>query len=120
MTTIIETLEQPGPPETGDSIAVAQSRLVRAGAQFVEEALRDNPDGPVQMITTISRTDNCFDVVIGDAEWGDRGRARTIWRRIVVFGHTDRTVAGGADHVAAARMQEEVARSALTLLEARR
>jgi hypothetical protein len=112
MTTIIETLAgssaEPG---------AARNLLVQAGAQFVAEALRDNPDGPVQTITTIGRVEICYEVVIGDSSDGDHGRARTIWHRTVTFGHTDRTVAGGAAFVETARLQDAVAGAALVLVE---
>lgn len=118
MSEIIETLIPPG---RGDGVARASNILVQAGAQFVEDALRDNPDGPVQMHTEVSRTDVTYDVVIGDPSdsMSTRG-ARCIWRRVVTFGHTDRHVAGGAAFVEAARMQDAVAWAALDLLEARR
>lgn len=119
MTTTIT--EQLSPPPRGDDEARAANILVRAGAQFVDEGIRDNPDGPVQMHTEISRTDVSYDVTIGDPSDSMSPRtARCIWHRVVVFGHTDRTVAGGAAFVEAARMQEAVAWAALDLLEARR
>lgn len=90
--------------------------MVRAGAQFVDEALVDNPDGPVQMRTELSRTDVTYTVTIGES----LRAARCIWHRVVVFGCTDRTVAGGAAFVEAARMQEVVAWAALELMESRR
>jgi len=109
------------PPGIGEDPARATNLLVRAGAQFVDEALVDHPDGPVQMRTEISRTDVRYEVTIGDPSdrTGPRA-ARCIWHRVVVFGHTDRTVAGGAAFVEAARVQESVAWAALDLLEARR
>jgi hypothetical protein len=94
--------------------------LVSAGAEFFDEAIRDEPDGPVEMVTDISRTERIYDVVVGGCSTGDHGKARTIWRRTVVYGATDRTVGGGADFVDAALMQERVACAALELLEARR
>jgi len=112
--------EHLSPPPHGNDEARATNILVRAGAQFVDKALVDNPDGPVQMHTTLSRTDVTYDVTIGDPSDSMRRTARCIWHRVVVFGHTDRTVAGGAAFVEAARMQEAVAWAALDLLEARR
>jgi hypothetical protein len=94
---------------------------VRSGAQFADGAIRDNSDGPVRMHTVVSRLDVTYDVLIGEA--GDPGcvdSARCIWHRVVTFGATDRTVAGGAAFVEAARTQEAVAWAALDLLEARR
>ena len=101
--------------------ARAANILVRAGAQFVDAALLDNPDGPVRMHTELSRTEVSYDVAIGDPSDGMSPRgARCIWHRVVVFGATDRTVAGGSAFVEAARLQEVVAQAALDLLEARR
>lgn len=96
----------------------ARSVLLRHGARYLDEALRDNPDGPVQSITTRGACDVTYDVVVGDALLGDHGRARTIWSRTVVFGQTDRTIAGGADFRDAARAQDEVATAAHLLLSA--
>lgn len=96
--------------------AQAASLLVREGAQFVEQALADNPEGPVAMITTIEQTETIYDVVIGDVDAGDHGRARMIWRKRVTFGQTDATVAGGRAFVEAARSQDAVARAVVTLL----
>jgi hypothetical protein len=113
--------EQLTPPSRGDDEARAANILVRAGAQFVDDGIRDNPDGPVQMHTELSRIDVSYDVTIGDPSDSMSPRtARCIWHRVVVFGHTDRTVAGGAAFVEAARTQEAVAWAALDLLEARR
>ncbi|HET9893257.1 MAG TPA: hypothetical protein VFQ42_22455 [Mycobacterium sp.] len=101
--------------------AEASNLLVRKGAQFVEEALRDNPDGPVKMVIDISRTEINYDVVIGDPEdsMSPRG-ARTIWHKTVYFGSSDRHCAGGAAFVEASREQDAVAFAALELLESRR
>jgi hypothetical protein len=116
--TIVEQLQ---PPARGDTEARAANILVRSGAQFVDEALRSNPDGPVTMHTEISRTEVDYAVVIGCPEDSMSARcARTIWHRTVTFGATDRHCAGGAAFVEAARAQEIVAWSALELLEARR
>lgn len=112
--------EQLSPPPRGNEVHAANI-LVRAGAQFVDGALINNPDGPVQMHTEISRTDVRYDVTIGDSSNHMTPRtARCIWHRVVTFGHTDRTVAGGTAFIEAARMQEAVAWAALDLLEARR
>lgn len=113
--------EQLSPPPRGNSEARAANILVRAGAQFVDEAIADNPDGPVQMHTELSRTEVSYGVAIGDSSDSMTPRTdRFIWYRVVTFGHTDRTVAGGAAFVEVARMQEAVAWAALDLLEARR
>jgi hypothetical protein len=122
MTTITEQLTPPPtPPPHGNDEVRAANILVRAGAQFVDEALIDNPDGPVQTHTALSRTDVRYDVTIGDPSDRITPRtARCIWHRVVTFGHTDRTVAGGTAFVEAARMQEAVAWAALDLMEARR
>lgn len=92
--------------------------LKQHGARFVDEAIRDNPDGPVVMVTTRYATEVDYQVLIGEADSGDRGKSRVIWDRSVTFGATDRTVAGGADFVAAARAQEEVQHAAYSLLNA--
>lgn len=98
--------EQLFPPPRGDDEARAANILVRAGGQ---------------MHTEVSRTDISYDVWIGDSSDSMSPRsARCIWHRVVVFGHTDRTVAGGAAFVETALLQEAVARAALDLLEARR
>jgi hypothetical protein len=118
MMTIVETLTRPA---RGDGEARAANVLVRSGAQFVDDAIRDNPDGPVTMHTEISRTEVDYAVVIGSPECSMSARtARTIWHRTVTFGATDRYCAGGAAFVEAARMQETVAWAVLELLEARR
>ena len=93
----------------------ATNILVRAGAQFVDKALQDNPDGPIRMHAEISRAEIVYDVVIGDPN-----SARCIWQRTVPFGANDRHVGGGAAFVEAARQQDAVAWAALELLEARR
>ncbi len=113
-TTLVETLV---PGSAADPHA-AMNQLVRAGAQFVEAALADNPNGPVSMTTTIDRTETTYEVHIGFDD--DRSRGRTIWHRTVYFGSTDRHCAGGGAFVEAARLQEAVAWAALTLLENRR
>jgi hypothetical protein len=113
-------IEQLHPPPRGDTETRATNILVRSGAQFVDEAIRDNPDGPVQMHTEISRTEVIYDVLVGGDDDRSPRPGRFIWSRTVVFGHTDRTVTGGADFVEAARTQEAVAWAALELLEARR
>lgn len=114
-TTFIETLDQ---ALAGISVDPGRARnlLVKAGAQFVEAAISRNPDGPVQMITELTRTDVTYDVVIGEPNDG----GRMIWHAVVTFGADDRHHAGGAAFVQAARTQEAVAQAALTLLEASR
>lgn len=79
-------------------------------------ALADNPDGPVQEITSRHACGVDYEVVVGDIAAGDRGQARTVWSKSVTFGATDRTVAGGYDFVAAAREQEAVAWAILALI----
>jgi hypothetical protein len=111
--------EKLSPPSRGDGEARAANILVRAGAQFVDDAIRDNPDGPLAMHTEITRTEVVYEVIVGYPV-DDTGSTRYIWRRVVTFGATDRTVAGGAAFVEAARTQEAVAWAALELLEARR
>lgn len=105
---------------TGDShltLQRATSLLLSHGAQFVEDALRDNPTGPVTMLTQIDHCDVTYEVVIGDVDSSPLSpRSRTIWHRTVTFGMTDRTHAGGADFVAATRAQEEVAWALVTLV----
>lgn len=101
-----------------ETLQHARSTLRRHGARVLEEALRDNPDGPIQSITTHGACDITYEVVVGDALLGDHGQARTIWSRTVVFGQTDRTVAGGADFRDAARAQDEVVIAAHLLLSA--
>jgi hypothetical protein len=119
--TRVTITEQLSPPPRGSDEARVANILVRAGAQFVDEALVDNPDGPVQMHTELSRTDVTYDVTIGDPSDSMSPRtARCIWHRTVNFGATDRHCAGGAAFVEVARQQEAVAWDALDLLEARR
>lgn len=95
----------------------ARSLLARHGARFVDEAIRDNPDGMVSMVTTRYATEIFYQVAIGDPDAGDRGRARIVWDRAVTFGATDRTVAGGHEFVAAARAQDEVSSAAFALMD---
>jgi hypothetical protein len=118
---IKEVLTGPPPPLDGASSVQQVSRtlpmqqetwwstLARHGARFVDEALRDHPDGPVVMVTTRYATEIDYRVVVGDPSDGDRGRARVVWDRSVSFGATDARVAGGSDFVAATRAQDEVA-----------
>lgn len=98
----------------------AMNVLVRNHAKWVDEALRDNPDGPIAMVIIRTRTEIDYEVVIGDPDAGDHGRARTIWHATVTFGHDDAHCAGGAAFVTTARMQDEVAFAALEIMEARR
>ena len=116
--TAVQITEQLSPPPRGDYESRAANILVRLGAQFVDDANRDNPDGPVTMRTEISRTEVVYEVVVGD-RMDSRG-ARCIWHRVVSFGESRRHCAGGAAFVEAARAQEAVAWAALDLLEARR
>lgn len=99
------------------SIEKAREILASHGARSIEVALSDNPDGPVQEITSRHACGVEYDVVIGDASYGDRGQARTVWSKSVTFGATDRTVAGGHDFVMAAREQEAVALACLALID---
>ncbi len=98
--------------------AEAMNVLVRSGAKWVDEALRDNPDGPVVMTTVRTRTEIDYEVVVGHSD--DRSKGRCIWTKSVTFGHDDAHCAGGAAFVAAGREQDAVAFAALELLEARR
>lgn len=98
--------------------ATAMNILVRSGAKWVDEALRDNPDGPITEHTTRTKTEVEYEVTIGYQE--DRSKGRLIWFRTVAFGHTDAHCAGGAAFVAAAREQSDVAFAALELMELRR
>lgn len=99
------------------TLETARTILNRHGARFVDEALRDNPDGPVAMITTRYATEIDYQVIVGHPDSGDRGKSRVIWDRSVAFGATDARVAGGRDFVAAARAQDEVAYAAFVLCE---
>jgi hypothetical protein len=98
----------------------AMNVLVRHHAKWVDEALRDNPDGPVVMLITRTKTEIDYEVVIGDPGAGDHGRARTVWHDSVAFGNSDAHCGGGTAFVAAARVQDEVAFAALELMELRR
>jgi hypothetical protein len=101
--------------------ARAANILVRAGAQFIDDALRDNPAGPIRMHAEISRTEIVYGVVIGAPSTdGTPSSARCIWHRSVKFGANGRHVAGGAAFVEAARQQETIAWAAYELLGARR
>lgn len=79
-------------------------------------ALRENPDGPVQELTTRDGDGIRYDVIVGDAMLGDFGRARIVWSREVSFGRTSRTAAGGRDFVEAGRTQGEVAHAIHALI----
>lgn len=96
--------------------AEARRILTIHRAQFVDEALADNPDGPVRMIITRTRAEIDYEVVIGH----DEGKARAVWCKSVTFDFTDRTAAGGYDFVQAAREQDEVGLAMLELVEQRR
>jgi hypothetical protein len=101
--------------------AEAMNALVRSGAKWVDEALGDNPDGPVVMTTVRTRTEIDYEVIVGDPSDSMSTRsARCIWHRTVAFGHDDAHCAGGSAFVAASREQDAVAFAALELLEARR
>lgn len=108
---IIETVESSRPSQAERLRAI----LAKHGVRHLDDAIRDNPDGPVRMITTRYATQIDYQVIVGD---DDMYRGRCIWDRSVTFGATDRTVAGGEDFVAAARAQDEVAQAAHALLEA--
>ncbi len=90
----------------------ARNVLVRAGAQWVDEAIRDNRHGPVTMHTTIDRDEIDYEVSIGSPEGG-----RFIWSKTVKFGDDAAHRAAGAAFVAVAREQDSVAFAALHLLE---
>ena len=96
------------------------SQLAAAGARFVEEALHDNPDGPIVSLCIRTRTEIEYQVIIGDADSGDHGRSRIVWHREVTFGMTDATVAGGSAFIEASRTQDRVALYLLELMESRR
>lgn len=87
--------------------------LLGLGARNLDEAITDNPDGPIVMVTSRYATEIHYRVVVGESS-----DPRIIWDRSVIFGATDRTVAGGADFTAAARAQDEVAQVAHALLDA--
>lgn len=89
----------------------AANILVRRGAQFVDEALLANPDGPIRIVTELSLTKIVYAVTIGTG-----GGVRDIWSDTVPIGH-GRLIAAMA---AARRIQDEVAFAALELLEDRR
>lgn len=90
----------------------ARNVLVRAGAQWVDEAIRDNRNGPVTMHTTIDREEIDYEVSIGPADGG-----RFIWSKTVKFGEDAAHRAAGAAFVAVGREQDSVAFAALELLE---
>lgn len=96
----------------------AMNVLVRAGAKWVDEALRDNPDGPITEHTTRTRTEIEYEVTIGGSD--DRSRGRVIWHKTVTFGHDDAHCSGGSAFVEAARESSDVAFAALELMELRR
>ncbi len=96
----------------------AMNILVRSGAKWVDEAIRDNPDGPITEHTTRTRTEIEYEVTIGYD--GDRNHGRLIWHKTVAFGHDDAHCGGGSAFVEAARESGDVAFAALELLELRR
>jgi hypothetical protein len=97
----------------------AMNILVRAGAKWVNEALRDNPDGPITEHTTRTKTEVEYEVTIGIGGLGG-DRSRTIWFKTVTFGADDAHCAGGRAFVEAARESSDVAFAALELMELRR
>ena len=84
---------------------VLTNRLVELGAHGVTDAIRDNPGGPVRMVTDLTRTETAYDVVVGD---------RVVWHRRVLAGRSfhDRAAHAGATHV-----QLVVATTILALME---
>lgn len=96
----------------------AMNILVRSGAKWVDEALRDNPDGPITMHTTRTKTEIEYEVTIDDLT--DRGRGRLIWHKTVTFGHDDAHCGGGRAFVEVGREHDDVAFAALELMELRR
>ena len=107
---LVERLARDAGTERTSTAAAAASTLVRLGAQFVEQAIAAEPDGQVNMITSIAKTHVTYDVAIG---YGDS--QRVIWRRTVKFGNTAHNVAGGPAFQHAARDQDAVAWAALEL-----
>jgi hypothetical protein len=104
MTKIIETMKA----TRGDNAPRATNILIQAGAQFVEDALHDFPDGPVKMTTEVAKLNVIYEVYIGE---------RCIWHRTVTFGHKERFTTGGAAFVETARLQDAVAWAALAVVE---
>jgi hypothetical protein len=84
----------------------------------VDEALRDNPDGPITMHTTRTKTEIEYEVTIGHDD--DRSRGRLIWHKTVAFGHDEAHCSAGRAFVEASREQDAVSFAALELLELRR
>lgn len=119
METIIETVH--GVRGTGTALENALTIMKQHGAKFVDEAIAAHPDGPVQMITEVSRCEVSYEVVVGDPSDSMSPRsARVIWHRLVPFGASDRHCAGGGAFVEMARAQADIAWAALEVLEARR
>ena len=96
----------------------AMNILVRSGAKWVEEALRDNPDGPIVQHTTRTKTEIEYEVTIGLLD--DRSRGRLIWHKTVAFGHDAAHHAGGYAFVEASREQDAISFAVLELMELRR
>jgi len=96
----------------------AMNLLVRSDAKWVEEALRDNPDGPIVQLTTRTKTEVEYEVAIGYRD--DQSRGRLIWHKTVTFGHDDAHCTGGRAFISASHEQEAVAFAALELMELRR
>lgn len=95
-------------------------RAAKIREDILLEALRDNPDGPVKMGITRTRTEIEYDVIVGDEGMGDHGKARVVWYQTVHFGSDDAHCAGGYAFVAAGREQDTIAFALLEILESRR
>ena len=95
----------------------AMNIMVRSGAKWVDEALRDNPDGPIVQHTTRTKTEIEYEVTIGYLD--DRSRGRLIWCKTVTFGHDEAHCSAGRAFVEAGREQDAVAFAALELMELR-
>lgn len=96
----------------------AMNILVHSGAKWVDEAISDNPDGPIVQHTTRTKTEIEYEVTIGYLD--DRSRGRLIWHKTVAFGHDDSHCAGGRAFVEVGREQDAVAFAALELMALRR
>jgi hypothetical protein len=105
----------------GAAFATALKVMKEHGARFVDESIAANPNGPILMVSDVSRCEVSYEVVVGlPSDSMSVEGARSIWHRIVPFGASDRHCAGGAAFVEAARAQEAVAWAALEIMEARR
>lgn len=115
--TIVEILNhQEATMKPDDARALLRRHRGEMPPGRLDLALRENPDGPVQELTTRDGDGIRYDVIVGDAMLGDFGRARIVWSREVAFGRTSRTVAGGHDFVEASRAQDEVAHAIHALI----